>query len=162
MKVVTHVFGVLGAALGISSCVYGPFYDDEIASTTTQVTFNMFALNPGATVTAECANHYSGFTQFGSKVASTTATTINGESIYSAQLKKVIPASCWDYGFGKPVTYLRFREQMSSGPKNLMVFDDEGVDCINDEFDDDHGPITAGLNCAYSESSNQLRLYATY
>ncbi len=117
MKVVTHVFGVLGAALGISSCVYGPFYDDEIPSTTSQVTFNMFALNPGATVTAECANHYSGFTQFGSKVASNTATTINGESIYSAQLKKVIPASCWDYGFGKPVTYLRFREQMSSGQR---------------------------------------------
>jgi hypothetical protein len=162
MKALTRVVGLLVVTIGLGGCVYGPFYDDEIASTTTQVTFSMFALNPGATVTAECATHYSGFSQFGSKVASTTPTTIHDESIYSAQLKKVIPASCWDYGFGKPLTFLRFKEQMSSGPKNLSIFDDAGKDCISDEFAAGHGPITAGMECAYTESSGQLRLFATH
>jgi hypothetical protein len=162
MNAMRRVVVLLAATLGGVGCVFGPFYDDEIASTTTQVTFSMFALNPGATVTAECATHYSAYTQFGSKVASTTPTTTYGESIYSAQLKKVIPATCWDYGFGKPVTYLRFREQMSSGPKNLIIFDQDGSDCITDEFEAHHGPITAGMNCAYSDTGGSLRLFATY
>ena len=162
MKTVTRVVGMLSTSIGLSGCVFGPYYDDEIASTTTQVTFNLYALNPGATVTAECATHYSGFSQFGSKVATTTPTTIYGESIYSAQLKKVIPPSCWDYGFGKPLTFLRFREQMSSGPKNLYIFDQDGAECIGDEFEDEHGPITAGLNCAYTDTNSQLRLFASH
>lgn len=163
MRTLKHIVGLMSVTLGASSCVFGPFYDDEIPSTTTQVTFSMFALNPGATVTAECANHYSGFSQFGSKVASTSPTTVHGESVYSAQLKKVIPASCWDYGFGKPLTFLRFKEQMSSGPKTLLIFHkDDGPECISDEFAAGHGPITAGMNCAYDGSSNQLRLYANH
>jgi hypothetical protein len=162
MKATKGVLFATAATLTASGCVFGPFYDDEIASTTTQVTFSLYALNPGATVTADCATHYSGFSQFGSKVASTTPTTINGESIYSAQLKKVIPASCWDYGFGKPVTYLRFREHMPSGPKKLFIFDQDGPECISNELEDGKGATTAGFNCAYTDTDNTLRLFATH
>src|SRR5689334_666910 len=89
----------LAFALCSAGCAWGPFQDDTIPNTTSVVTFNLFAITSGATVTAECATHYSGFSQFASKVASTSPITLNGDNLYSATIKKVIPETCWDFGF---------------------------------------------------------------
>lgn len=153
---------VLALALcGTAGCVYGPFYDDTISSTTATVTFNLYATQPGALMTAECATHYSGFTEFGSKVASNTPSTLAGESIYSAQLKKVIPASCWDYGWDKPVTWLRFFQKKDGETYNVQVFNSDGPACLGEHVGDGEGWLTAGWACRRAEGQ-QLRLWANF
>ncbi|HYO95586.1 MAG TPA: hypothetical protein VER33_13785 [Polyangiaceae bacterium] len=149
-----------GVCLLAAGCVYGPFHDDTIASTTSRITFNLYATQTEAVMTAECATHSSGFSAFGSKTGSASPTTLNGESIYAAQLERVIPASCWDFGFGKPVTYLRFFQTKDGQTYNVMTFDNAGRTCIRDHFADGEGPVTAGFACAKTDNSNQLRLFA--
>jgi len=156
----THLGAVVVLALaGGSGCVYGPFYDDTINSTTSSVTFNVYATKPGAVMTAECANHYSPFSQFGSKVASTTPSTLAGESIYAAPLQKVIPASCWDHGFGKPVTWLRFFQKKDGDTLAVQVFNADGPSCVADHIADGEGWLTAGWACRRTEGQ-QIRLWA--
>lgn len=162
-------FGGLGvaflglSAFGLTGCLYGPFYDDTIPSTTSSVNFGLWATQPNVTVTAECATHYSGFSQFGSVVSSSTPFTYHGESIYSASLTRVIPASCWDYGWDKPLTYLRFFQQGSDGFKgSVQVFDSSGRTCISNHFSSGDGPISAGWACRKTDSDTQLRLYAQH
>ncbi len=158
----THLGAMVAVVLGNSTaCVYGPFYDDTIASTGSTVTFNLYATKPSALMTAECANHYSPFIEFGSKVAGTSPSTLAGESIYSAQLKKVIPASCWDLGFGKPVTWVRFFQKKDGDTFAVQVFDQDGPECISDHVDDGEGWLTAGWACRRTEGQ-QLRLFAEY
>jgi hypothetical protein len=155
----TH-FGILIVALGnTTACVYGPFYDDTIDSTGSSVTFNLYATSPSALMTAECANHYSPFVEFGSKIAATSPITLNGETIYSASLTKIIPESCWDFGFGKPVTWLRFFQKSGGNTYGVQVFDHNGPACISEHVGDGEGLITAGWACRRTESS-QLRLFA--
>ena len=149
------------ALLNGTGCVYGPFYDDTIATKSTTVTFNLYATKPAALMTAECANHYTPFTEFGSQIASTTPSTVAGESIYSAQLKTVIPASCWDDGFGKPVTWLRFFQKKDGDSFAVQVFNQNGPECISEHVADGEGWLTAGWACRRTEGQ-QLRLHAEY
>jgi hypothetical protein len=149
------------ALCGGTGCVYGPFYDDTIDSTTTSVTFNLYALKPGAVMTAECANHYSPFTEFGSKVSSSTPVTLAGESIYPARLDRVIPAACWDFGFDKPVTYLRFFQKKDGQTYTVQTFTHQGRDCVADHVNGGEGWITAGWACR-DKDEQQVRLFANH
>lgn len=149
---------LLALGLGPTSCVWGPFRDDTIPSTTSLVTFDLLAVTSGATVTAECATHYSGFSQFASKVATTTV-PVNGDNLYLATIKNVIPARCWDFGFDQPVTWLRFYQKKDGKTYQLYVFDQTGVDCVNDALAERTGAIAAGQRCG---EAGQLRLFANY
>jgi hypothetical protein len=154
-----HFIVSLGCGLGAAGCTYGPFQDDTIPSTTTTVTFNMYALSAGDLMTAECATHYSPFVQFGSKVASSTPIELNGDSIYEATLKKKIPASCWDYCCDRPVTFLRFYQRHGDRKDLTYVFDRSDIGCVNDALADGETPQVAGMNCGAPET---LRLFAQY
>jgi hypothetical protein len=159
MKRYGELTSLLALALCSVGCAFGPFQDDTIPSTTSVVAFSLYSITSGATVTAECATHYSGFSQFASKVASTSPVDLNGDNLYPATINKVIPASCWDFGFGKPVTWLQFFQKKDGKSYRLFVFDDAGASCVGNELGDGTGAIVAGQECG---EAGQLRLFANY
>ena len=152
---------LVAATLG-TGCVYGPFYDDTLESTTSLVKFNLYSTQAGATMTAECSTHVGPFSEFGSVTASNTPFTFNDETLYSAKLERVIPADCWDYAFGKPLTFLRFFQKKGGTTYNVQVFDNDAPACINNLVGEGQGFVSAGYACRKTDSNNNLRIFANF
>ncbi len=107
-----------------------------------------YATTAGAEITIECGKpaHNVSWLHAGTFTASTSATTIAGESVYPANGYITLPTSCWDAGWAGATytTYMQFKQNDAF----MFVYDEAGIDCLADGLTAGDGPITAGYECA--------------
>jgi hypothetical protein len=140
-------------ACATAGCLYDPFQETVIPSTTSPVTFHLYALSPGDIMYGECARHYPPWHGIGARVARTEPMELNGYPLYPVNMEVVLPVACWDRsGGGRPFTQVRFFQQHGSRTDQVFVFDSDGAACVSDELEDGETPVTAGLNCGRRES----------
>jgi hypothetical protein len=148
-------FGALLAA-ATPACMLSPTWGDEISSTAAAVSFSFYATESNRAITVDCAPGLIGapFTNAFTIQSGTSPWTYNGETVYPTSTSRVLPSHCWGTFHGRPTTRLRPRQD----GRSMMVYDDDGIDCIGEAFANGDGPTTAGYACrlTYSNSNNAL------
>jgi hypothetical protein len=146
-----------------ASCVTGPHYDQHLTSHTDAIDLEVWASSPGASIEAQCANHYSPWSTFATFTASTTAIVVHGDSVYhGVKNHVVVPLSCWDLGFSPVATFLHFTQTSGGHTYNMQTYDQAGLDCLFSRIWDE-GAYTPGLDCALKgDTATQIRLLANY
>jgi hypothetical protein len=141
------------------ACVTGPHYDQHIASHGTPVDLEVWASDPGATIQAQCANHYSPWSTFATFTASSTAIVVAGDSVYhGVKNGVVVPLSCWDLGFSPAATFLHFTQTANGHTYSMQTYDQAGLDCLFSRIFTE-GVYGPGLDCALKgDVATQIRL----
>jgi hypothetical protein len=147
------------------ACVGGPLYDDTIEDHTRPVELELYASQPGATITVRCAKHYGPRIMVDTFTAPSTPRYASGEDkVYLAGGSRVIPRDCWDTGFTPMLTFLFFEQTATGRTDALRVFDQAGRLCVFSKLGTGMGPMGAGLQCHLRDSSGAsmagVRLFA--
>src|SRR5436190_17295265 len=124
---------VLFLSIGVlaAGCMVGPTWGTWVDDHTHPIDFNLYAISPSAKMTLECTAPWwigpPDYHEFAHVTASDhPLITVDGGSIYTANVSKVVPESCWgSYHGTEVVTDIRPKQD----GWNAAVFDDAGRDC---------------------------------
>lgn len=138
------------------ACMLSPTWGDAIASTTSPVSFSFYATVANKPITVDCAPGILDPTFFHAFTVTSGSSpwTYNGETVYPTSTSRVLPSICWGTYHGRPTTRLRPRQDGSQ----MMVYDDDGIDCIGNAFGDGKGPVTAGYECGLTYSNSTTKI----
>lgn len=155
-------FTLLAAIGSVSSaCMMSPVHGDIINDRNDQVTFTFYATSPSTEITVECAPSYFGsFIDAFSFTSSSNAFPVNGDDVYSAGGRRVLPSGCWDYVHGRWMTRIRPKQDGYS----MRVYNEEGIDCLGTKLGEGDGALSAGNECGmkYSNSNNFSEIIYMY
>jgi hypothetical protein len=142
-----------------------PVFGEDIGDHRSAVSFELFAIAPGATMTLGCSLPMIGeppeylrekvYTEFARTTAAATPyLTVEGDSVYRAVATGTIPDSCWLGGPPFMFTYVRAQEDGFTA----LVFDDAGIGCLLHEILTlRRSPIDSGYRCAMRYGGGELR-----
>lgn len=136
------------ATSSFGACVVSPLHDELHSAATDPISISTYATAAGAEITIECGkpSHNTAWVHVGTLTASTSATTIGGESVYAARGDITLPVSCWDTGWAGATytTYMQFKQNDDA----MFVYDEAGFNCLIDGISVGDGAITTGYECA--------------
>ncbi len=140
-----------GLVLALSACATNPYHGQIVDNRSDPVDIELWATAPNTTVTVECGAGIlsTSFTHVKTFTSSTTALG-STQKVYAAGGHVTLPSSCWDIYHGLWATRMRFKQ----GSNSMLVFDQEGLDCLFDSIAGGELLHNAGLACALRTSSN--------
>ena len=163
----TATGGLILALVGSAACVVTP-YNHEYTSPFDPISFEGFAQEPGAELQVQAFNKLSEtWLTIATATASTTPTTITGESLYgwqtSVRFEDLPDWECF-WGHDSPSipslacsippgsANARVRVWEDSG-HYLVTFDEDGIDCVMDKMvTEGHTWMQAGWECRSGDS----------
>lgn len=142
-------------AVTSSACMTAPHHGQVYPSKSTPIQFTFYAITAGATIEVSCGpGYFDPYQPVFSVQASTHPLTLNGDTVYAASRKQVLPDSCWQYVHGRWMTRIRPRHD----GRQMRVYTESGLDCLGEKLGDGEPMLLAGNDCAmtYANSSNQV------
>ena len=137
------------------ACMLTPYHNQELPSRSSSLSFSFYPTTPDTPITLECAPGLIGdpYTLVFTIQSSDEPWDYQGDTLYPTSTSRILPDSCWRMVHGRYATRLRPKQNGSS----MMVYDQDGHNCLGQRLGEGEGPVSAGYECAltYFESSTR-------